>query len=120
MCGILAVFGASEEGPGLRSLFVRRLSLLRHRGPDSSGVVVVGNNAVGHERLAVVDPESGHQPQQTSHGASADDEVHDLAGHIVELLHRLTRERTHSRVLAENSASERFKEWQSETDAGSP
>ena len=70
MCGILAVFGASEEGPGLRSLFVRRLSLLRHRGPDSSGVVVVGNNAVGHERLAVVDPESGHQPFVSSSSGS--------------------------------------------------
>ena len=35
---------------------------LRHRGPDWSGVKMVQNGAIAHERLAIVDPESGSQP----------------------------------------------------------
>ncbi|CAI5991586.1 unnamed protein product [Closterium sp. NIES-64] len=35
---------------------------LRHRGPDWSGVHVHNNNFLAHERLAIVDPASGHQP----------------------------------------------------------
>ena len=33
-----------------------RLHRIRHRGPDWSGVEVVGNNILCHERLAIVDP----------------------------------------------------------------
>ena len=35
---------------------------LRHRGPDWSGYFVENGNAIGHERLAIIDPESGAQP----------------------------------------------------------
>ena len=37
-------------------------SRLRHRGPDWSGIDVIDNNYLAHERLAIVDPASGHQP----------------------------------------------------------
>ena len=62
MCGILAVFNAPTRGSGLRALTLKQSKLLRHRGPDSSGVVVINNNAVAHERLAIVDISSGAQP----------------------------------------------------------
>jgi asparagine synthase (glutamine-hydrolysing) len=41
---------------------------LRHRGPDWSGYRIVGNgkHGIAHERLAIIDPESGAQPL-TSH-----------------------------------------------------
>lgn len=62
MCGILAVFQAPTTGKSLRALALKQSKLLRHRGPDSSGAIVVGNSAVAHERLAVVDISSGAQP----------------------------------------------------------
>ncbi len=37
-------------------------SKLRHRGPDWSGYKTYGNHAIAHERLAIIDPESGAQP----------------------------------------------------------
>ena len=36
--------------------------LLRHRGPDWSGIYSSENAIMGHERLAIVDPNSGKQP----------------------------------------------------------
>ncbi|XP_018489381.2 asparagine synthetase [glutamine-hydrolyzing] isoform X1 [Raphanus sativus] len=35
---------------------------LRHRGPDWSGIYQHGDNYLAHERLAIVDPDSGDQP----------------------------------------------------------
>ena len=35
---------------------------LRHRGPDWSGIYVGGSAILAHERLSIVDPESGGQP----------------------------------------------------------
>lgn len=35
---------------------------LRHRGPDWSGIYCGGTAILAHERLAIVDPESGRQP----------------------------------------------------------
>lgn len=36
--------------------------LLRHRGPDWSGIFAEGTTVLAHERLAIVDPDSGDQP----------------------------------------------------------
>uniref|UniRef100_A0A915IZP9 Asparagine synthetase [glutamine-hydrolyzing] n=1 Tax=Romanomermis culicivorax TaxID=13658 RepID=A0A915IZP9_ROMCU len=35
---------------------------LRHRGPDWTGIEIVGNNFFGHERLSIVDLYTGNQP----------------------------------------------------------
>ena len=35
---------------------------LRHRGPDWSGIYVGGSTILAHERLSIVDPQSGGQP----------------------------------------------------------
>ncbi|CAE7618470.1 unnamed protein product [Symbiodinium microadriaticum] len=61
MCGILALFGVQEAGP-LRKQVVEAAKLLRHRGPDWSGVYCEGSAIIAHERLAIVDPDSGDQP----------------------------------------------------------
>ena len=67
MCGILAVSGAqkSKEAIKLETLTLQRL--IRHRGPDGSGIHVMENSdgsvsAIAHERLAIMDPLSGNQP----------------------------------------------------------
>ncbi|KAL2914495.1 asparagine synthetase [Polyrhizophydium stewartii] len=61
MCGIFAVFNHG----GIQSFRQRATQLakkIRHRGPDWSGVKVVGNHILCHERLAIVGIESGAQP----------------------------------------------------------
>jgi len=63
MCGIFAIFGSSLTDTELRKKLIECSQRLRHRGPDWSGYVVESNgNAIGHERLAIIDPESGAQP----------------------------------------------------------
>jgi len=63
MCGILAVLDVdTTSDPGLRARVVERARSLRHRGPDWSGVHVQPHAVLAHERLGIVDPESGHQP----------------------------------------------------------
>jgi asparagine synthase (glutamine-hydrolysing) len=47
-------------------VFVFLVVRIRHRGPDWTGIVVTGNCAIAHERLSIVDPESGAQPLQSA------------------------------------------------------
>jgi asparagine synthase (glutamine-hydrolysing) len=61
MCGILAILGASDPKEA-RKRAVELAPLLRHRGPDWSGMHVQGNNIFAHERLAIVDVQNGAQP----------------------------------------------------------
>ena len=63
MCGILALFGASEEANGdLRSSLLSLSKLLRHRGPDWNGITCFRNCYLAHERLAINGLLSGAQP----------------------------------------------------------
>jgi len=62
MCGILGIFGSSLPEQDLRKKLIECSTKLRHRGPDWSGYLVEDGNAIGHERLAIIDPESGAQP----------------------------------------------------------
>jgi asparagine synthase (glutamine-hydrolysing) len=71
MCGILAIIKSPEAPDALRPRVVALAKMLRHRGPDWSGVHVQeledsnGRgvvNILAHERLAIVDPEGGAQP----------------------------------------------------------
>jgi len=61
MCGILALFGLRSASQA-RQETVDSAKLLRHRGPDWSGMYCVDDVIIAHERLAVVDPDSGDQP----------------------------------------------------------
>jgi len=46
--------------------------VLRHRGPDDSGVLVTGSAGLGHSRLSIIDlTDAGHQPFQTADGKAA-------------------------------------------------
>ncbi len=44
---------------------------IRHRGPDWSGIYCGGSAILAHERLAIVDPESGRQPLMSPDGKVA-------------------------------------------------
>ncbi|KAL0722409.1 hypothetical protein Bca4012_037008 [Brassica carinata] len=62
MCGILAVLGCSDDSQAKRVRVLELSRRLRHRGPDWSGIYQHGGNYLAHERLAIVDPDSGDQP----------------------------------------------------------
>ena len=62
MCGIVGIFNIKEQSDALRQKALRMSQKIRHRGPDWSGIHC-GNSAIlAHERLSIVDPESGKQP----------------------------------------------------------
>lgn len=46
----------------MRQKVLQMSGKIRHRGPDWSGVYCGGSAILAHERLAIVDPESGRQP----------------------------------------------------------
>lgn len=62
MCGIVSIFNIQEQTPELRQKALRMSQKIRHRGPDWSGIYCGGSAILAHERLAIVDPESGRQP----------------------------------------------------------
>ena len=62
MCGIVSIFNIQEQTAELRQKALRMSAKIRHRGPDWSGIYCGGSAILAHERLSIVDPESGKQP----------------------------------------------------------
>ena len=62
MCGIVGIFNIAEQSDALRQKALRMSKKIRHRGPDWSGIYCGGSAILAHERLSIVDPESGRQP----------------------------------------------------------
>ena len=62
MCGIAAIFNIKEQTSSLRDKVLKMAKKIRHRGPDWSGIYCGGSAILAHERLSIVDPESGGQP----------------------------------------------------------
>ena len=62
MCGIVAILHVKEQTQALRQKALKMSQKIRHRGPDWSGIYCGGTAILAHERLSIVDPESGGQP----------------------------------------------------------
>lgn len=69
MCGIFGIFSSALPEAELRKELIHCSSTLVHRGPDWSGYIVIPAedgrplpHGIAHERLAIMDPESGSQP----------------------------------------------------------
>jgi asparagine synthase (glutamine-hydrolysing) len=62
MCGFIGVFTSNYDANNLRSSVLDMSKKIRHRGPDWSGIYCEDNVILSHERLAIVDPQSGGQP----------------------------------------------------------
>ena len=62
MCGIVAILNVQEQTQELRHKALKMSQKIRHRGPDWSGIYCGGSAILAHERLSIVDPESGGQP----------------------------------------------------------
>ena len=62
MCSIFGVLDIKSDASQLRSQAIEMSKLLRHRGPDWSGVYSSEKAILVHERLAIVGVTSGAQP----------------------------------------------------------
>ncbi|MEE4286705.1 MAG: asparagine synthetase B, partial [Mariniphaga sp.] len=62
MCGIVCAFDLKTGSQQLRPQVLEMSKKLRHRGPDWSGIYCGEKALIAHERLSIVDPESGGQP----------------------------------------------------------
>lgn len=62
MCGIVGIFNIKEQRKELRQKALKMAQKIRHRGPDWSGIYVGSKAILAHERLSIVDPQSGGQP----------------------------------------------------------
>lgn len=62
MCGIVGAFDLKTDPQVLRPAVLEMSKKVRHRGPDWSGIYCGEKAIIAHERLSIVDPESGGQP----------------------------------------------------------
>lgn len=64
MCGICGFYGFEDN-----NVLKRMINVIRHRGPDDSGVYINDNVSLGHVRLSIIDlSEKGRQPMQNEEG----------------------------------------------------
>lgn len=68
MCGFVGVFDLKVDSRELRPQVLKMSKKIRHRGPDWSGVFSCDKAILSHERLSIVDPESGGQPLYSKDG----------------------------------------------------
>ena len=68
MCGIVGIFNIKQQTASLRDKALAMAGKIRHRGPDWSGIYCGGSAILVHERLSIVDPQSGGQPLYSPDG----------------------------------------------------
>jgi len=88
-CGFLAVYGSSLSEDDLRMKVLQLQRLIRHRGPDGSGIHIApvskGDeagrySALGHERLAIVGAMDDPQERKEAMMPGQHDRLHTLSG----------------------------------------
>ena len=62
MCSIFGVLDIKTDAGELRKKALELSRLMRHRGPDWSGVYACDKAILAHERLSIVDVNAGAQP----------------------------------------------------------
>ena len=97
MCGIAGSFPVSDSDT------VRRMmKLLRHRGPDDSGLFTNDKACLGHRRLSIIDVEGGHQPLANENGKVNivfNGEIWNFAQLSARLTHHRFKTRTDTEVI---------------------
>ncbi|MBE0623845.1 MAG: asparagine synthase (glutamine-hydrolyzing) [Burkholderiales bacterium] len=69
MCGIAGAVDFSIFSSVSAESMWRMTSMLHHRGPDRSDVVIDGAAGLGHARLSIIDlSDAGHQPMHSADG----------------------------------------------------
>ncbi|MGL6010709.1 MAG: asparagine synthase (glutamine-hydrolyzing), partial [Shewanella oncorhynchi] len=69
MCSIFSILDIQSDAKELRQVALEMSKLMRHRGPDWSGIYASDKAILAHERLAIVDIEHGAQPLLTEDGS---------------------------------------------------
>ena len=59
MCSIFSILDIKSDASELRQVALEMSKLLRHRGPDWSGIYADDKAILAHERLAIVDVDHG-------------------------------------------------------------
>jgi len=69
MCGIAGIYNyQSSKEPSTEGIVKNMLSLIKHRGPDESGILQDSNVGMGSVRLSIIDLTSGQQPMSDQSG----------------------------------------------------
>ncbi|MBN1816609.1 MAG: asparagine synthase (glutamine-hydrolyzing) [Sedimentisphaerales bacterium] len=66
MCGICAIFHA--DAVETEDSIQKMVAVLRHRGPDATGIRTFLKGGLGHTRLRIIDLQSGDQPMEDPTG----------------------------------------------------
>ena len=62
MCGIAGILNLGNHSTIERSALERMIGMLRHRGPNGSGIFLRPQVGLAHSRLSIIDLEGGAQP----------------------------------------------------------
>jgi asparagine synthase (glutamine-hydrolysing) len=62
MCGIVGILNLTKREPVDEKTLLNMLSIIRHRGPDESGIYIDPKIGLGHNRLSIIGLENGIQP----------------------------------------------------------
>jgi len=62
VCGIVGIFNRSTACPVAAGQINTLLGPIRHRGPESAGILLAGPLGLGHARLSIIDLPGGQQP----------------------------------------------------------
>ena len=71
MCGIAGIFYADATRTPPRAAVAAMTDAISYRGPDGEGFHLAPGVALGHRRLAIIDPEGGEQPMYNEDGSVA-------------------------------------------------
>ena len=80
MCSIFGVLDIKTDAVELRKKALELSRLMRHRGPDWSGVYASDKAILVHERLSIVDVNAGAQPlynAQKTHALAVNGEIYN-------------------------------------------
>ncbi|MEO8603111.1 MAG: asparagine synthase (glutamine-hydrolyzing) [bacterium] len=120
MCGICGIFHYGTEQAADEPLVRRMATALTHRGPDDEGILLDGPVALGHRRLAIIDPAGSHQPmanEDQSVWSVANCEIYNfrqLADRLTGAGHRL-RSRSDAEVIV-HAYEEYGRDWLRQLD----
>ena len=80
MCSIFGVLDIKTDAVELRKKALELSRLMRHRGPDWSGIYASDKAILAHERLSIVDVNAGAQPlynEKKTHALAVNGEIYN-------------------------------------------
>ena len=80
MCSIFGVLDIKTDAGELRKKTLELSRLMRHRGPDWSGIYASDKAILAHERLSIVDVNAGAQPlynEKKTHALAVNGEIYN-------------------------------------------